>query len=113
MEGYIGFLVLGSVPEEELFGEGLGFGFFGGFAVEDEAFGPLGAGDEEDADFAFGWDGGFDALDVGVLAGEGDAGAGVDGVLEHLEAVVEEEFPEGGGLTALVVFFYGEVKADK
>ena len=96
-----------------MLGEGFGFGFFGGFAVEDEAFGPLGAGDEEDSDFAFRGDCGFDALDVGVLAGEGDAGADVDGVLEHLEAVVEEEFPEGGGLATLVVFFYGEVKADK
>lgn len=81
--------------------------------MEDKAFGPLGTSDEEDTDFTFGRDGGLNALDVGVLAGEGDTGADVDGVLEHLEAVIEEEFPEGGGLTALVVFLHGEVKADK
>ena len=105
--------VLSSFPKEELFGESFGFGLFGGLSMEDEAFGPLCAGDKEDTDFAFGWDGRLDALDVGVLACEGDAGADVDGILEHLEAVVEEEFPEGGGLTALVVFLHGEVKADK
>lgn len=96
-----------------MFGEGFGFGLFSGLSVEDEAFGPLCTGDEENSDFAFGWDDGLNALDVGVLAGEGDTGADVDGVLEHLEAVIEEEFPEGGGLTALVVFLYREVKADK
>ena len=96
-----------------MFGKGFGFGLFGGLPVENEAFGPLGAGDEEDTDFAFGRDGGLDALDVGVLACEGDTGTNVDGILEHLEAVVEEEFPEGGGLTALVVFLHGEVKTDK
>lgn len=81
--------------------------------MENEAFGPLGSGDEEDADFAFGRNGSLDTLDVSILAGEGDAGADVDGVLEHLEAVVEEEFPEGGRLATLDVFFHGEVKADK
>ena len=81
--------------------------------MEDKAFGPLGAGDEENTDFAFGRDGGLDTLDVGVLARKGDTGADGDGILEHLEAVIEEEFPEGGGLTALVVFLYREVKADK
>ena len=96
-----------------MFGEGFGFGLFSGLSVEDEAFGPLCTGDEENSDFAFGWDDGLNALDVGVLAGEGDTGADVDGVLEHLEAVIEEEFPEGGSLTALVVFLHGEIKADK
>lgn len=96
-----------------MFGKGFGFGLFSGLSVEDEAFGPLGTSNEEDTDFTFGWDDGLNALDVGVLAGEGDTGADVDGVLEHLEAVIEEEFPEGGGLTALVVFLYREVKADK
>ena len=96
-----------------MFGEGFGFGLFGGLSVEDKAFGPLGTSNEEDTDFTFGRDDGLNALDVGVLAGEGDTGADVDGVLEHLEAVIEEEFPEGGGLTALVVFLYREVKADK
>lgn len=81
--------------------------------MENEALGPLCAGDKEDADLSFRGDGGFDALDVGVLSSEGDAGADVDGVLEHLEAVVEEEFPEGGRLATLDVFFHGEVKADK
>ena len=102
-----------SVPEQELFGEGLGFCSLGRFSVEDEAAGPLGAGDEEDADLAFGGDSGSDTLDVGLLAGEGDAGADVDGVLEHLEAVVKEVFPEDGGGFALVFLFHGEVEADK
>lgn len=81
--------------------------------MEDKAFGPLGTSNEEDTDFTFWRDGGLDTLDMGVLACEGDAGADVDGILEHLETVIEEEFPEGGGLTALVVFLHGEVKADK
>lgn len=96
-----------------MFGKGFGFGLFGGLSVEDKAFGPLCTSNEEDTDFTFGRDGGLYTLDMGVLACEGDTGTNVDGILEHLKAVVEEEFPEGGSLTALVVFLHGEIKADK
>ena len=103
----------GSVPEEELLRECLGFGPFGGFPVKDVATGPLCASNKKDTDFALWRNDGFNPLDMGMLSGEGDAGADVDGELEHLEAVVEEVFPEGGCGFTLVLLFHGEVEADK
>lgn len=81
--------------------------------MKDVATGPLGASNKKDADLALWRNDGFNPLDMCVLSGKGDAGADVDGELEHLEAVVEEVFPEGGRGFALVLLFHGEVEADK
>ncbi len=102
-----------SIPKKKLFGEGFGRLLFGWFPMKDMATRPLGTGDKKDANLAFWGNDGLDALDMGGLSGEGDAGADVDGVLEHVKTVVQKEFPERGGAFALVFLCHGEIKADK
>lgn len=62
--------------------------------MDDEGTFPLGFGDIHGADRAFWWDRLFDASEVGLLAGEGHAGTGIETVLYHLKSVIEEEFSE-------------------
>ena len=73
---------------------------------------PLGAGDEDGAYAAFGGEVFFEPFDVGFLSRKGDAGAGVDAVLEHLVAVVYQVVAEVGGGFALFFGADGEVECD-
>ena len=66
---------------------------------------PLCAGDEEGADTAFRGDVVLYSADVGLLSGEGNAGTGVDGVLDHQESIIEKELPEACGEFTL---FFGQ-----
>lgn len=88
-------------PELGLFGEFLWGDLAGWGAMDDEAAVPLGAGDEDGADAAFGRNALLDAVDVGFLPGEADAGAGIDAPLEHLKSVVLEPFAKVAGGLAL------------
>ena len=73
---------------------------------------PLGAGDKDGTDAAFGRDVALDAFDMGLLTGEGDAGACIDAPLEHLEAIVLEPFAEIVRGLSLWLAADGQVEGD-
>jgi len=68
-------------------------------------------GNEEDAHVSFFGDIFANAVDMGFLACEGDAGAYVEAPLQHLEAVRKKEFAKISGAFALFLGADGEVKS--
>jgi hypothetical protein len=100
------------LPEQNLFGHVFGRHFFGGLAMDDGAAFPLTAGDKEGPDAAFGWQVGTDAGEVGFLPGKADAGAGIDAVLNHEIAVIQEEIAELNGGAPFILGDHGKVIGD-
>lgn len=71
---------------------------------------PLGTGDINNPDRAFGGDHFLHSADVGFLSSMGDARSDVDTVLHHLKSVIQKKFSEVRVAFSLVLSLGREIK---